>query len=84
MLNFFITGTDTEIGKTRFTVSLMAMLKKNGFSVMGMKPFATGATMTKEVLINEDAKLIMQNCSKSVPYDLINPFISIYIAKNFL
>ena len=75
MLNFFITGTDTEIGKTRFTVSLMAMLKKNGFSVMGMKPFATGATMTKEVLINEDAKLIMQNCSKSVPYDLINPFV---------
>jgi len=75
MLNFFITGTDTEIGKTRFTVSLMAMLKKNGFSVMGMKPFATGATMTKEGLINEDAKLIMQNCSKSVPYDLINPFV---------
>ena len=75
MLNFFITGTDTEIGKTWFTVSLMAMLKKNGFSVMGMKPFATGATTTKEGLINEDARLIMQSCSKPVPYDLINPFV---------
>jgi len=75
MLNFFITGTDTGIGKTWFTVSLMTMLKKNGFSVMGMKPFATGATMTKEGLINEDARLIMQSCSKSVSYDLINPFV---------
>jgi len=75
MLNFFITGTDTEIGKTRFTVSLMTMLKKSGFSVMGMKPFATGATMTKEGLINEDARLIMQSCSKQVSYDLINPFV---------
>jgi len=75
MLNFFITGTDTEIGKTWFTVSLMTMLKKNGFSVMGMKPFATGATMTQDGLINEDARLIMQSCSKPAPYDLINPFV---------
>jgi len=75
MLNFFITGTDTAIGKTWFTVSLMAVLKKNGFSVMGMKPFATGATITKEGLINEDARLIMQSCSKSAPYNVINPFV---------
>ena len=75
MTNFFITGTDTEIGKTWFTVALMTALKKTGFSVMGMKPFATGATATKEGLINEDARLIMQCSSKKVSYGLVNPFV---------
>ena len=75
MTNFFITGTDTGVGKTWFTVSLMTALKQRGFKVMGMKPVATGAIMTKNGLINEDAKLIMQNCSQKVSYNLINPFV---------
>ena len=52
MLNFFITGTDTGIGKTWFTISLMSALKKRGLCVTGMKPIATGAKRTKKGLIN--------------------------------
>ena len=75
MLNFFITGTDTGIGKTWFTISLMSALKKRGLCVTGMKPIATGAKRTKKGLINEDARLIKQHCSKTISYDLINPLV---------
>ena len=75
MTNFFITGTDTGVGKTWFTVAFMAALKGRGLNVMGMKPIATGAEKIKDRLINEDAKLIMQNCSQRVSYNLINPFV---------
>ena len=75
MTNFFITGTDTGVGKTWFTVAFMVALKRRGLNVMGMKPIATGAEKIKDRVINEDAKLIMQNCSQTVSYDLINPFV---------
>ena len=75
MTNFFITGTDTGVGKTWFTVALMAALKRRGLNVMGMKPIATGAEKIKDKLINEDAKLILQNCSQMVSYNLVNPFV---------
>ena len=75
MINFFITGTDTGVGKTWFTVAFMVALKRRGLNVMGMKPIATGAEKIKDRLINKDAELIMQNCSQTVSYDLINPFV---------
>ena len=75
MTNFFITGTDTGVGKTWFTVAFMVALKRRGLNVMGMKPIATGAEKIKDRLINKDAELIMQNCSQTVSYDLINPFV---------
>ena len=46
MTNFFITGTDTGVGKTRVTITIMAALKNAGFDVVGMKPVASGAQMT--------------------------------------
>lgn len=71
----FITGTDTGIGKTRFTLSLMEALKKQGRQVSGMKPIASGAMRKNGKLINEDAELIMQHCSKPTDYELINPVV---------
>ena len=75
MKNFFVTGTDTGVGKTWFTIALMTALKNAEYSVGGMKPIATGAEMINSELINEDAKLIMQNCSHKVSYNLVNPFV---------
>ena len=72
---FFITGTDTGIGKTRFTLTLMNVLKAHGLSVAGMKPVATGAINKNGRLINEDARLISKYCSKPTPYELINPVV---------
>ncbi|MCZ6804005.1 MAG: dethiobiotin synthase [Proteobacteria bacterium] len=71
----FITGTDTGVGKTRFTVILMEALKKQGHQVAGMKPIASGAILDDGSLINEDARLIMHHCSKVTRYDLINPVV---------
>lgn len=71
----FITGTDTGIGKTWFTIALMEKLKKQGHQVSGMKPIATGAILNNDKLINEDANQIMQHCSEPTNYELINPVV---------
>ncbi len=75
MTNFFITGTDTGVGKTRVTITIMAALKNAGFDVVGMKPVASGAQMINGKLINDDAKLIQKQCSHSVSYEAVNPFV---------
>lgn len=71
----FITGTDTGVGKTRFTLTLMEALKNQGQQVSGMKPVACGAELKNGKLINEDAELIMQFCSKPTDYELVNPAV---------
>ena len=71
----FITGTDTGVGKTWFTVILMEALKKQGHQVAGMKPIATGAILEDGKLMNEDASLIMRHCSEVTRYELINPVV---------
>ncbi len=71
---FFITGTDTEVGKSWCTVGLMAKLQQQGQSVVGMKPVASGCSETREGLRNEDALLIQQQASKLIDYAIINPY----------
>jgi dethiobiotin synthetase len=71
----FITGTDTGIGKTWFTVALMEALKKQGHLVSGMKPIASGASLNDGSLRNEDANMIMRHSSQDLDYDLINPVV---------
>jgi dethiobiotin synthetase len=71
----FITGTDTGVGKTRFTIVLMEALKKLGHQVAGMKPIASGAILNGGRLMNEDASLIMHHCSTPTDYELINPVV---------
>ena len=71
----FITGTDTGIGKTYVTLSLMEAFKEQGYKVAGMKPIASGAARKHEQLKNEDAESILQCCSESTAYELINPAV---------
>ncbi len=71
---YFITGTDTECGKTEIALGLMHLLQGGGRSVVGMKPVASGAVVTEDGLRNDDAQRILQQCSIPVPYDLINPY----------
>lgn len=70
---WFITGTDTEIGKTWATVLLMRELQTMGYVVNGMKPIASGAEKEQNELRNEDALLIQQQCSSEIVYSMINP-----------
>ena len=71
---FFISGTDTGIGKTTASVFLMKQLQQQGLSVAGMKPIASGCEVSGNGLRNEDALALMAQASIDLPYDLINPF----------
>lgn len=72
---YFITGTDTGVGKTWCSVALMHYFKKQGKSVVGMKPVASGASRINGRLINDDALLLQQHASKTFSYDVVNPFV---------
>lgn len=70
----FVTGTDTEIGKTYVTTGLLQEAKKSGRRWRGFKPIAAGAEQTPEGLRNEDAlALIKASAEPALDYDLINP-----------
>ena len=71
---YFITGTDTNAGKTWATIALMRYFKQQGKSVAGMKPVASGCFIQDGRLKNEDALLIQENTSIRIDYDLINPY----------
>lgn len=78
MSAYFITGTDTGVGKTWATLALMKALQNQGEVVVGMKPVASGCTKTDAGLRNDDAVKILQLNSKSYPqpldYKTINPY----------
>ena len=71
---YFITGTDTNAGKTWATIALMRYFKQQGKTVVGMKPVAAGCTMQNGQLKNEDALLIQENALVQIDYGLINPY----------
>jgi dethiobiotin synthetase len=51
---FFITGTDTGIGKTFITCALIELIKSKNKIVGGMKPVAAGESMHNGISINSD------------------------------
>lgn len=52
---FFITGTDTSVGKTVVSRALLRALAASGKRVAGYKPVAKGSKETPEGLRNKDA-----------------------------
>lgn len=70
---FFITGTDTDSGKTLCTSGLLAAAKKQGLSTLGLKPIASGCDETPEGLRNSDALALMAQTSIDIEYEQINP-----------
>jgi len=71
---YFITGTDTDAGKTWVTLALMEHFKQQGNTVVGMKPVAAGCVWQDGQLKNEDALLIQAHASVDVAYELVNPY----------
>ena len=70
----YVTGTDTGIGKTLASCTLLHALRAQGLRSVGMKPLASGCEATADGLRNEDA-LALQAASDPTPaYDDINPF----------
>ncbi|MCL7940834.1 dethiobiotin synthase [Halomonas sp. ATCH28] len=74
MSAYFVTGTDTDAGKTLVTSGLLALARRRGLTTLGLKPVASGCEATPEGLRNADA-LALQAQSQPLPdYDAVNPF----------
>ena len=74
MTAFFIAGTDTEIGKTFVTCTLLHAVRAKGLTALGMKPVAAGAEMVKGEFINEDAARLRAAGSFDPGLALLNPY----------
>jgi dethiobiotin synthetase len=70
--SYFITGTDTGVGKTTITAALAASIKKLGVDVGVMKPVATGIPQ-KSGFKSHDASILCQACGVDDAEDLVNP-----------
>ena len=74
MKGVFVTGTDTEVGKTFISVGLIEKFKQQALTVAGMKPIASGCEQTPTGLRNVDALAIQQHINIELGYDHINPY----------
>lgn len=71
---YFVTGTDTEIGKTTIAAGLLHAARLAGLSTAAAKPVASGCVRTLEGLRNDDALALLGECSLSLAYEEVNPF----------
>ncbi len=73
-MHYFITGTDTDCGKTLVTLGFMQLCRERGLSTAGLKPVAAGALRTREGLLNSDALAIQEQCDPPLDYATVNPY----------
>lgn len=71
---YFVTGTDTDVGKTRIACALLHLARARGLSTAAGKPLASGAERYAEGLRNDDAMALAAECRPSLPYVMVNPF----------
>lgn len=71
---FFVTGTDTGVGKTEVACALIAALERAGWSAVGMKPVAAGARRVRGALRNADVELLERASSVRAPKSHRNPY----------
>ena len=71
---FFVTGTDTEVGKTTIAAGLLHAARRVGLSTAAAKPVASGCENTAEGLRNSDALMLLEECTLPLRYDQVNPF----------
>jgi dethiobiotin synthetase len=71
---YFITGTDTGVGKTLVSCGLLHAFAAQGKTVVGMKPVAAGCMPTPQGLSCEDVASLMAASNVSAPIALINPY----------
>ena len=72
MKSIFITGTDTDIGKTYITAGLAVTLRKMGVDIGVMKPFAAGNAQ-KNGFKSEDVEILSKSAQVNDPENLVNP-----------
>lgn len=73
--DYFIAGTDTEIGKTFTTSALLRAFAQQGRSTLGMKPIASGADEIDGVLHNEDVDSLVAASNVKAPQEIVVPYL---------
>ena len=72
--DFFITGTDTDVGKTLVTGALLQAYARQGKKVVGMKPVAAGCEAIPGGLRCGDVVQLQANSNVAAPLNLVNPY----------
>jgi dethiobiotin synthetase len=70
----FVTGTDTDAGKTYISAALLRHFAAQSLRVVGMKPVASGATELDGVLHNSDVTQLRQASNVQADMRWINPY----------
>ena len=70
-MNYFITGTDTGVGKTLISCALLHAFATQGKRVIGMKPIAAGCD---EGGLNEDVKQLLAINNVAARSEWVNPY----------
>ena len=73
MNSFFVTGTDTDVGKTCVSAAIAKYLHDNDIDVGVMKPFASGYKATPGS-VSEDVEILMKYSEVKDSIHLINPY----------
>lgn len=71
---YFVTGTDTGVGKTTFAVALIHALQQRGLKVAAMKPVASGGEWRGGRCLNEDVLALSQAANIQADLSIINPY----------
>ena len=71
---YFITGTDTGVGKTVITALLASLFKKKGFKVAVYKPVESGGKLGKSKCFSLDAEFVRTNAEIEQPYEEMNTY----------
>jgi dethiobiotin synthetase len=71
---YFITGTDTAVGKTHIAIGLLQLFARHGFATIGLKPIASGGGHDDGELKNHDASQLQRFATMQLPYHEVNPF----------
>ena len=72
---YFITGTDTDVGKTYIASALIKHLCEQGLQAVGMKPVAAGAELVSGRLLNSDVIELIKAGNVDADLALINPYV---------
>jgi dethiobiotin synthetase len=71
---FFITGTDTNVGKTYVACKLIQQYVSQGYQVVGMKPVAAGTDLVDGVWVNDDVLKLEAASNVKAPRELVSPY----------
>ncbi|KJU84193.1 Dethiobiotin synthase [Candidatus Magnetobacterium bavaricum] len=70
---FFVTATDTGVGKTVVTALVALSLQQRGLRVAAMKPIETGCTLEDGILVPADGMFVKTTLNLDIDIDTITP-----------